>query len=150
MLLGSFAAPALARRLPRERLLWISVALVGVSVLVSSRSSVLAPVLGLWVLAGSGNAIAVIAYQSLLQERTPDALRGRVVAASEAVLDTSLIAGALLAGWIGAGAGVRGAFVVSGALFVVAAGFSLLLLGSGEEAEQALEPVPERAAEALA
>jgi NRE family putative nickel resistance protein-like MFS transporter len=134
MLLGSFAAPVLARRISRERLLSGSVAVVGLCVLAASQSPVLAPVLTLWVLAGMGNAVCVVSYQTLLQERTPDALRGRVVAASEGVLDGSLIGGALLAGWIGTAAGARGAFAVSGAVFLAAAALGTRLLGHGEPA----------------
>jgi MFS family permease len=134
MLIGSFAAPALARRFPRERVLSVCIAVVGLSVLAASRSPSLAPVLALWVVAGVGNALCVVSYQSLLQERTPDALRGRVVAASEGVLDGSLIAGALLAGWLGAAAGGRGAFAVSGAVFLASAALSAKLLGRGQPA----------------
>ena len=131
MVIGSGVAPALAARWPRERLLAISLTAVGGAVLISSQAASIEPVLGLWALAGVGNAVAVVSYQSLLQERTPDRLRGRVLAASEAVLDTSLIVGALLAGSLGALVGVRGAFAVSGAIFLVTAVLARLLLGRG-------------------
>jgi DHA3 family macrolide efflux protein-like MFS transporter len=131
MLLGSTAAPAAARRWSCERLLSISVALVGVAVLCASRSMVLSSLLGLWLLAGSGNAVGTIAYQSLLQYRTPDHLRGRIVAASETVLDVAYLAGVTLAGWLGLHASLRVALAVAGVGFLAAALTARLVLGKG-------------------
>lgn len=141
MVIGSGLAPSLAARWPRERLLSVSLMAVGVAVLASAQASSLNPVLGLWLVAGLGNAVAVISYQSLLQERTPDRLRGRVVAASEAVLDSALILGALLAGSLGGALGVRGAFAVSGAVFLVTAMLARTLIGDRRRAPKSA-PVP--------
>jgi MFS family permease len=144
MVIGSGLAPGLAARWPRERLLSASLVAVGAAVLVSAQARSLNPVLGLWLMAGLGNAVAVISYQSLLQERTPDRVRGRVVAASEAVLDTSLIIGALLAGSLGEMFGVRGAFAVSGVVFLLTALLARGLLGgraSAATVESRLESV---------
>ena len=95
--------------------------------------------------------MCVVSYQTLLQERTPDALRGRVVAASEGVLDASLIAGALLAGWLGSAAGGRGAFAVSGLVFLASAALSAKLLGRGRRVPAStVEDRPEEAAAPLA
>ena len=81
----------------------------------------LSPVLLLWLVAGVGNGAGTVFYESLLQERVPDSLRGRVIAASEAVLDASFLGGAFLAGLVGSHLGIRTAFVVSGVLFLLAA-----------------------------
>jgi MFS family permease len=145
MVIGSGVAPALAARWPRERLLSVSLVAVGVSVLASSQARSLNPVLGFWLVAGLGNAVAVISYQSLLQERTPDSVRGRVVAASEAVLDSSLILGALLAGSLGEVVGIRGAFAVSGVVFLVTAVLARALLGSGERPQRDAAATADRA-----
>lgn len=134
MLLGSTAAPAAARRWSCERLLAGSVAVVGVMVLFASRSAELSGLLGLWLLAGSGNAVGTIAYQSLLQYRTPDRLRGRIVAASETVLDVAYLAGVTLAGWLGVHAGLRVALAVAGCCFIAAAVLARVLLGKGVRA----------------
>jgi MFS family permease len=142
MVIGSGLAPAMAARWPREKLLSVCLVAVGGAVLLSARATSLNPVLGLWLVAGLGNAVAVISYQSLLQERTPDRLRGRVVAASEAVLDSSLIVGALLAGSLGELVGVRGAFAVSGVVFLLTAGLARMLLGGGRAARRAPAPAP--------
>ena len=95
-----------------------------------------AAVFAYWPAAGLANAVAVISYQSLLQERTPDHLRGRVVGASEAVLDASLIVGAVTAGSIGALIGIRGTFAISGTVFIGAAVLARLLLGQGEPVQE--------------
>jgi MFS family permease len=105
---------------------------VGVCVTGAALAPSFNPVLGFWAAAGVANAVAVISYQSLLQERTPDRLRGRVVAASEAVLDASLIVGAVTAASIGALAGIRGAFAISGAIFIGTAVLARVLLGEGD------------------
>jgi MFS family permease len=131
MLLGSMAAPATARRWSCERMLTFSVAVVGLAVLMASRSLALSSLLGLWLLAGSGNAVGTIAYQSLLQYRTPDRLRGRIVAASETVLDVAYLAGVTLAGWLGVHAHLRVAVAVAGGCFLAAALTSRLVLGKG-------------------
>lgn len=134
MLLGSSAAPAAARAWSRERLLTISVCVVGIAVLGASQVQVLSSLLCLWLLAGSGNAIGTIAYQSLLQQRTPDSLRGRTMAASEMVLDIAYLAGVSAAGWLGSRLGMRFALGVAGSIFLTAAVTSHLVLGSGRKA----------------
>lgn len=131
MLLGSSAAPAAARAWTRERMLTTSIVLVGIAVLGASQVQVLSSLLCLWLLAGSGNAIGTIAYQSLLQQRTPDKLRGRTMAASELVLDLAYLGGVFLAGWLGGELGLRFALGVSGAIFLTAAVTSHLVLGNG-------------------
>jgi MFS family permease len=121
MVLGSLGAPAAARRWARERLFSLSIAVVGVAVLIASQQRLLSPVLLLWFVAGIGNGSGTVFYESLLQERIPDQVRGRVLAASEATLDASFLVGALAAGLVGSHLGVRVAFAGSGALFLVAA-----------------------------
>ena len=147
MLLGSTAAPAAARRWSCERMLVASVALVGVAVLFASRSAMLSSLLGLWLIAGSGNAVGTIAYQSLLQYRTPDRLRGRIVAASETVLDVAYLAGVTAAGWLGTHGSLRTAIAVAGGCFIAAAIVARVLLGKGvrtaAEEPAAMHPSPE-------
>ncbi len=128
MLLGSVASPALTRRWHRERLITISVAIVGLCVLAVSRTTDFSAVLLAWIVAGAGNSIGNISYESLLQERTPDALRGRVFAATETVLDGSYLAGAFLAGVLGSYLRVSGALGVSGSILLVAAALSLVVI----------------------
>lgn len=128
MLLGSLASPALARRWPRERLLRGSIAVVGLAVLAVSRTADFRTVLLVWLIAGAANSVGNVSYESLLQERTPDELRGRVFAATEAVLDGSYLAGAFLAGLLGSLFAVSGAFAVSGSVLLFAAVLARIVL----------------------
>jgi predicted MFS family arabinose efflux permease len=128
MVLGSLAAPAAARRWARERLFALCIAAVGVAVLVASQQRLLSAVLLLWFVAGVGNGGGTVFYESLLQERVPDSIRGRVMAASEATLDASFLVGAFAAGVVGTHLGVRAAFAGSGGLFLLAALFTRLTI----------------------
>jgi DHA3 family macrolide efflux protein-like MFS transporter len=152
MLLGSSAAPAAAKVWSRERMLTVSIGLVGVSVLGASQSQVLSSLLCLWLVAGSGNAIGTIAYQSLLQQRTPDEVRGRTMAASETVLDIAYLAGVSVAGWLGGHLGLRWALGMSGALFLGAAVTSWVVLGTrrstATEPQSTMRSVPRPASRA--
>ena len=136
MLLGSLAAPRAVRRWPREKLLSAAIALVGGAVIATSMATSMNAVYGLFLIAGFGNALTNICYQSLLQDRTPDRLRGRVIAASEAVLDFSLLVGAVLAGWIGTVLGVRGGFAAAGVIFLVGGAVAALSVGRRAEPVQ--------------
>jgi MFS family permease len=103
---------------------------VGLAVLGASRASILSSLLLLWLVSGFANGVGSVAYHSLLQERTPDAFRGRVMGASEAVLQGALLAGASASGWFGTQLGVRTTYAVSGFLFVGTALVCRALLGA--------------------
>lgn len=132
MVLGSVLAPGAARAWHRENLLWAGIAVVGMSVVAASQASAVAPVVVLWLIAGAGNALGTVCYESLLQERTPDALRGRVFAASEAVLDAAFLGGVGLAAWMASHLGARAAMTIAGSCFLGAALLSRMLLGTPE------------------
>jgi MFS family permease len=147
MVLGSVAAPAAARRWSGEWLFATAIAVVGLSVLTASRASLLSTLLLLWVVSGFANGVGSVAYYSLLQERTPDALRGRVMGASEAVLQGALLAGASMSGWFGTNLGVRATYTISGFMFLGTALLCRSLLGAAPLREQAAgeqgkRPVP--------
>jgi MFS family permease len=143
MILGSVAAPAAAGRWRRERLLGVSAGVVGLCVLAASRATSVPPLLLLWLASGAANALGTVSYESLLQERTPDAMRGRVMAASETVLDGTFLAGVSAAGWLGTSLGIRGAYAVSGAAFLLTAVVSQLLLASSRRPQRS-DPARER------
>jgi MFS family permease len=128
MLLGSFAAPALARRWHRERLLRLSIAAVGLAVLLVSRTTEFGTVLIAWLVAGAANSVGNVSYESLLQERTPDEYRGRVFAATEAVLDAAYLGGAAAAAVLASLLPVSAAFAVSAAILFLAAVLARVLL----------------------
>ena len=115
MLTGAVSAPALARRWPHERLLSGSILVTGLAVLSVSRAHNLSMILLAWILAGMANAVGNVSYTSLLQQRTPDEMRGRVFAAAEAALDAAYVGGGAMAAWVGGHFGIRPAYEVAGA-----------------------------------
>jgi MFS family permease len=131
MIIGAAVSPEAARRYRRETLLWTAIAVVGVAILTASRMTSLVWVLLLWLIGGAANAIGGIAQETLLQERTPDAVRGRVFAAADALTDGAFLLGAVAAGTLGLVLGIRGALVASGAVALLAAFVSRALLTSG-------------------
>jgi MFS family permease len=93
MLVGCFATPPLIRYLPRERLIPLVVALAGACVLYGSRSSDVAGLAALWAVAGAMCGVTNVSYESLLQERTLDAFRGRVISTIEAAQEGAYFVG---------------------------------------------------------
>jgi MFS family permease len=130
MVLGSVAAPAAARLWSREWLFAAAIGVVGLAVLGASRATILSSLLLLWLVSGFANGVGSVAYHSLLQERTPDVFRGRVMGASEAVLQGALLAGASASGWFGDHLGIRATYAVSGFLFLATALVCRALLGA--------------------
>jgi MFS family permease len=128
MVIGAAITPAAARRTSRQSLLWMAIALVGSAILATSQLSALGWILALWLLGGTANAIGSIAQETLLQETTPDKVRGRVFAAADAVTDGSVLLGAVAGGALGALLGVRGALGACGAVLLLAAVVSRSLL----------------------
>ena len=55
----------------------------------------------LWVVAGVANTLGTVAYETLLQEQTPDHVRGRVFAAVEAAIQAGFLGGVALAALAG-------------------------------------------------
>lgn len=146
MVLGSVAAPAAARRWAREHLFAAAIGVVGLAVLLASGVATLSSLLLLWTVSGFANGVGAVAYASLLQERTPDAFRGRVMAASEAVFQGSLLAGASVAPWFGTQLGLRTTYAVSGALFVGTAILCRILLGGRRPLRRAPDQARPKAA----
>jgi len=128
MLIGSCAVPLLERRWGCVNLMGAGLAAMGVASVAASQVGTTGALCLLWLLGGWGNALLTVAYDTLLQERTPDALRGRVVAANEAVLDATLVAGLAIAGVSAAAFGTRGVMAASGVLLLLAAALVPVLL----------------------
>jgi MFS family permease len=125
MIATALFASALDRRLGHARLLTLSIGIVAVGVFVASMSPVLAPVLALWLFAGGANTLGTVAYETLLQEETPDAVRGRVLAAVEASLHAGLLLGLVLSTLpeelFGADRPTRPGIALSGLVFAIGA-----------------------------
>ena len=131
MLFGSCAVPALERRWGASRLMTAGLAAMGVATAIASQAGDTTLLYIVWMLGGWGNALLTVSYETLLQQRTPDSLRGRVMAANEAVLDASLVAGLAVAGLGAAALGTRGVMIVAGALLLLSAVLVPLLLRAG-------------------
>jgi MFS family permease len=129
MVVGVLLAPGAVRAWRRESLLTAGIGLAGLCLLAASRAQAVAPVLMLYLVAGSANGIGAVCYETLLQEHTPDALRGRVLAACNAVLDVALLGGYVLAGVLGDHVLPPSLFAVAGCVFVGAAVLGRMLLG---------------------
>ena len=124
MLAGGFVAVSLDRRFGHGPLLTWSTLAAGVCIVLAAGSPSIGPVLLLWVVAGIANTLGTVAYETLVQEETPDAVRGRVFAALEAAIQGGFIAGLGLAALAGTIDGsTRPGLAVSG-LFFVAAGLA--------------------------
>ena len=132
MLLGSAAAPAASKKWPRERLLGVAIGAVGLVVMIASQVDALSAACLLWVLSGFVNAIGNFAYNSVLQERTPDGVRGRVMGAAEGVMSGTYLVGAAVTGWLGAQVGIRFVYALSGLIFIGIAAASRVLLRPSE------------------
>jgi MFS family permease len=129
MLLGSVAAPAAARKWALERLLGIMIAILGIVVLIASRATDVPPVLLLWVFSGMANGVGSVAFETLLQQRVPDAFRGRIMAATESVMNSCAVLGLVLSSAVAGLFGIRGAFALSGAILAVTAVVCIAFLG---------------------
>jgi MFS family permease len=90
-------------------------------------------------LAGLGLPTVLVANMTLLQRRTPNELQGRVIAASEAIIDipfaVSIGLGAVVISWVG----YRTIYLVDAAVFGIVAA---LLLRSVHETRPAAAPAP--------
>jgi predicted MFS family arabinose efflux permease len=136
MLIGSVAAPAMVRRWRRTNLLHMGFAMIGTCTLMASFATSLFPVLLLWIVGGAGNAFATVSFSTLLQEHTPDRLRGRVMAGSDAVLNSAIVIGALISSVMAAQIGVRSAYLVAGLMMTGTAMLGHRLLAPVARSEQ--------------
>jgi MFS family permease len=96
----------------------------------------------IWVAAfGLADGPTQVVEQNLLQRRTPDAVRSRVMGAWEAVMQGALVIALLLGGVIVSAAGPKGAFVFGGVTGVIGAALLLPLLRWLPGHGGAIEPV---------
>ena len=63
---------------------------------------------------GFGDALTVVAEQGIMQRRTPDAIRSRVVAANESLVHLALMAGFLAAGPVLSAVGPQATYAIGG------------------------------------
>lgn len=135
MLVGGFFAVTLDKRFGHGPLLTWSTLAAGACIVVAAGSPGLGPVLLLWVVAGVANTLGTVAYETLVQEETPDAVRGRVFAALEAAIQGGLLVGlgvGALLGWLISGDPARLGLAIAGLMFVAAGLASWWLLRARE------------------
>lgn len=146
--LGSFAGRKLTER-TEARALVIGTILIGASTAGIALSPWFVPVLLLLLAAGIADALVMVADRNIQQRRTPDAVRSRVVAASESVVMTALAAGFVLGGPALEAFGPRIVYALGGACGLLGAIVLVPVLRSSRitAEEPALEPVFPEAAE---
>jgi MFS family permease len=141
--LGSVVGSFLGRRLgesSEQRWLVLGVAGLGVTGLGMGLAPVFWPIL-LFILAnGVADALAIVADQGIKQRRTPDAVRGRVLSASDAVVHVTLAGGYVLAGPLLAATGAQGLYVAAGVTASLAAVVLFPLYGARVVAAPAVAP----------
>jgi MFS family permease len=109
---------------PSLRLLLIGAAAVGVAVIGLGVSRSLVVSLGLMLLSGWGLIAMAATTNTLIQLRTPDALRGRVMSVYTTAFAGSVPVGGLFAGSVAAAAGAPAALAVGGVLTLVTVAFA--------------------------
>jgi MFS family permease len=133
-ILGSLAGRRLASR--AERVLLIGSAIgMAVGFAAVSQAGVFAVALAGMVTAGLADGAGGVVEQGILQRRTPDAVRARVLAASEALLLVAFAASFTLAGPVIGLAGARGAYAVAAGASVLAAGILVFAMRELRAAE---------------
>lgn len=121
---GSFLGRFLSPRTESHAIVWGTL-LTAVGGGGMALSPVFWPIVAFCLLMGVGNAVSAIADQGVRQRRTPDRLRSRVVAASDAAWQLALAVAFVLAAPALEVLGPQGVYGVGG---VAAAGTTLLLL----------------------
>jgi predicted MFS family arabinose efflux permease len=127
--LGSLAGRRLRERTEARALVFGS-AVIGATTAGIALSPVFWPVLALLVAAGAADALLMVADRSIQQRRTPDVVRSRVVAASEALVTLALTAGFALGGPVLELVGPRVAYAIGGIGGVIGAFVLLPVLRS--------------------
>jgi MFS family permease len=129
-IVGGLSSARLVRTLGEPQAIAMGLASVGLGLVIAAAAPVLAVVFVGVVFLGFGLPVFVVAFTTLLQLRTPQALMGRVSTATDVVMGTpqslSLAAGALLISFFD----YRTMYIATAAVFFVAAGYLRARLGS--------------------
>jgi MFS family permease len=117
--IGSFAGRWLKERTEPWALV-LGTTASGVGLLLTGVSPWFAPIIGLILAFGISDSVVLVAEQGIRQRRTPDALRSRVMAASEATWQLALPASYLLAGALLGVVGPQGIYALGGVAALLA------------------------------
>jgi MFS transporter, DHA3 family, macrolide efflux protein len=139
---GSVLGSLLARKLTRRtEPLWMFLGAVGIAIghLGVGLAPVYVAVLVFGLIMGTSDGVTIVAEQGIMQRRTPDAVRSRVVAAYEAVLSLGLAFAYIFGGPALKAFGPQGVYLVGGVASVLTAIVLLPILKLRHE-----EPTTER------
>ena len=131
---GSFAGRYLNEdREPRA--LFLGTALIAVTTAAIAVSPWFGLILVVALLSGVGDAIVLVAEQGIQQRRTPDAVRSRVIAASEGLTSIAFVLGFAAAGVVLRAVGPRNVYAIGGLTAAIGALVLLPILRRGTEGE---------------
>jgi MFS family permease len=141
---GSVLGSLGGRRLTEEkepRALFLGMALIALATGAVAVSPWFAPILVMSLLSGFGDAITMVAEQGIQQRRTPDAVRSRVMAASEAVVTVFFAVSLVAAGPVLQALGPQNVYAIGGATALAGSAVLLPVL-RGERRRSAIEAEP--------
>jgi predicted MFS family arabinose efflux permease len=138
---GSFAGRWLNED-KEPRALFLGMLLVGFATAAIGVSPWFAPILAMTLLAGIGDAVAIVADQGIQQRRTPDAVRSRVMAAVEFVVMISYAAALVFSGQLLRLIGPQHVYLIGGATALVGAAVFLPVVRSSRATRRVGDPGP--------
>ncbi len=128
MLVGSWLAGRLASERHEVRLVVAGLAVMALGLGLIWVTGVFVVILAFNAAGGFGMGLIEVARQGVIQRRTPDAMRGRVFAAAEAIGGTAFTASLLLAGIFVGAIGAQASYAVAAGSNLAAAALICLLL----------------------
>jgi MFS family permease len=141
---GSVLGSLAGRRLTEEkepRALFLGMALIALSTGAIAVSPWFAPVLVLSLASGFGDAVTMVAEQGIQQRRTPDAVRSRVVSASEAIVTVAFALSLVAAGPVLEALGPQNVYAIGGATALAGSAVLLPVLRGERRRSAEAEPV---------
>lgn len=115
MLLASLASTRLARDRSQAALLIVAVVATGAGTIINGLAPVLAVVIAAQLIAGAGNALENIGYNTVVQERVPRQFLGRVFGTIGSAAQLGAAAAYVVGSFMVSLTGVRETFVLAGA-----------------------------------
>ncbi len=136
--LGSLAGRRMTQR-TEPRMLLIGTLVIAAAGVGTGVSPLFPPILGLALFWGLGDGLTMVAEQGIRQRRTPDAVRSRVMAASDGIVHVALALSYVLAAFVLPAVGPQGVYVIGGASAALAAVVLAPVLRSARPAPVAAE-----------
>lgn len=121
LVLGSVVAGPLVARRGVAKVYWMALALMSLSVLAAAGSPTLWAAAIFAVVAGVANTVGLIGNTTLIQQATPDAMRGRVFTSLGSSVRLSLGVGMIAAGPLTSATSGRTAYAVAAGVLALAA-----------------------------